>query len=121
MADSKTPSALPASVLESIKVIFFEECEELVAELESCLLALENGEADAETVNAAFRAAHSIKGSAGAFGFDTLVKFSHVFESALDRVRGGEAPSSVDVPKTLLRATDVIADLVRAARDGREP
>ena len=121
MADSKTPSALPASVLESIKVIFFEECEELVAELESCLLALENGEADAETVNAAFRAAHSIKGSAGAFGFDTLVKFSHVFESALDRVRSGKAPSGVDVPKTLLRATDVIADLVRAARDGGEP
>ena len=121
MTDSKTPSALPASVLESIKLVFFEECEELIAELESCLLALENGEADAETVNAAFRAAHSIKGSAGAFGFDTLVKFSHVFESALDRVRNGQAPASVDVPKTLLRATDVIADLVRAARDGREP
>jgi two-component system chemotaxis sensor kinase CheA len=120
MMAGETPGKLPSDVLEAIKVVFFQECEELVAELETSLLALQSGDADPETINAAFRAAHSIKGSAGTFGFEALVRFAHVFENALDRLRGGAAPPGVDANRMLLRATDTIADLIRAARDGVE-
>jgi two-component system chemotaxis sensor kinase CheA len=61
---------------------------------------------------------HSVKGGAGAFGLDDLVRFAHVFETALDEVRAGRLASSSDVVKPMLRAADVLADLVRAARDG---
>ena len=54
--------------LEAIKVTFFQECEELLADLEGGLLAMQEGVGDIETVNAVFRAVHSIKGGAGAFG-----------------------------------------------------
>ena len=107
--------------LEAIKITFFQECEEQLAELESGLLAMEAGEADAEVVNAVFRAVHSIKGGAGAFGLDDLVKFSHVFETTLDEVRTGRLePDPLTVLKPMLRAADILADLVRAARDGGE-
>ena len=59
----------------------------------SGLLAIENGEADSETVNAVFRAVHSIKGGAGAFGLDALVHFAHVFETTLDEMRAGRLES----------------------------
>jgi two-component system chemotaxis sensor kinase CheA len=105
--------------MEAIKVTFFQECEEQLAELESGLLAMESGVEDLEVVNAVFRAVHSIKGGAGAFGLDDLVRFAHVFESALDEVRAGRlAPDPDTVLKPMLRAADVLADLVRAARDG---
>ena len=57
---------------EAIKATFFQECEEQLAELESGLLKLNDGDRDPETVNAVFRAVHSIKGGAGAFGLDDL-------------------------------------------------
>jgi two-component system chemotaxis sensor kinase CheA len=105
--------------MEAIKITFFQECEEQLAELESGLLAMEAGEDDAEVVNAVFRAVHSIKGGAGAFGLDDLVRFAHVFETTLDEVRTGKlAPDPATVLKPMLRASDVLADLVRAARDG---
>ena len=53
--------------LDAIKVTFFQECEELLADLETGLLALQTGDEDGDTVNAIFRAVHSIKGGAGAF------------------------------------------------------
>jgi len=65
--------------MNEIKEIFFQECEEQLAELESGLLKMNDGETDSETVNAVFRAVHSIKGGAGAFGLDDLVAFAHVF------------------------------------------
>jgi len=105
--------------MEAIKVTFFQECEEQLAELESGLLAMEAGEDDAEVVNAVFRAVHSIKGGAGAFGLDDLVAFAHIFETTLDRVRNGALHADpVTVLKPMLRAADILADLVRAARDG---
>ncbi len=69
-------------------------------------------------VNAVFRAVHSIKGGAGAFSLDDLVRFAHVFENTLDHMRSGRLAPTQDVIKTMLRAMDVLADLVRAARDG---
>ncbi|MBU6448225.1 MAG: Hpt domain-containing protein, partial [Rhodospirillales bacterium] len=75
--------------LAAIRATFFQECEEQLAELESGLIAMESGIADIETVNAVFRAVHSMKGGAGIFGLDSLVRFSHIFETALDKVRSG--------------------------------
>ena len=113
-------SHLPAEVLEGIKVVFFQECDELLAELESCLQALERGVPEPDTVNAAFRAVHSIKGSAGTFSFDILGQFAHDFEAALDKLRDGSWQAEPAVIRALLRATDTLADLVRAAREGTE-
>jgi len=102
--------------LESIKVTFFQECEELMADLEAGLLALQAGEGDDETINAVFRAVHSVKGGAGAFGLEQLVRFAHTFETTLDKVRSGSLKADEAVLKVLLRATDVLADLVQAAK-----
>jgi two-component system chemotaxis sensor kinase CheA len=104
--------------MNEIKEIFFQECEEQLAELESGLLKLNDGDRDPETVNAVFRAVHSIKGGAGAFGLDDLVAFAHVFETTLDCVRSNKLEPSPDVLKVMLKSADVLADLTNAARDG---
>ncbi|MBY3096806.1 chemotaxis protein CheA [Rhizobium laguerreae] len=104
--------------MNEIKEIFFQECEEQLAELESGLLKLNDGDRDPETVNAVFRAVHSIKGGAGAFGLDDLVAFAHVFETTLDCVRSNKLEPSQDVLKVMLKSADVLADLTNAARDG---
>lgn len=104
--------------MNEIKDIFFQECEEQLAELESGLLKLNDGDRDPETVNAVFRAVHSIKGGAGAFGLDDLVHFAHVFETTLDCVRSNKLEPTPDVLKVMLKSADVLADLTVAARDG---
>ncbi|HZZ30695.1 MAG TPA: chemotaxis protein CheA [Phenylobacterium sp.] len=104
--------------LAAIRETFFQECEEQLAELENGLLAMEAGDTDPETINAVFRAVHSIKGGAGAFSLEALVRFAHVFETALDEMRSGRLAPTNEVLKTLLRAADVLADHVRAAHDG---
>ncbi|WP_340160971.1 chemotaxis protein CheA [uncultured Hoeflea sp.] len=104
--------------MNEIKEIFFQECEEQLAELESGLLRLNDGDTDPETVNAVFRAVHSIKGGAGAFGLDDLVSFAHVFETTLDCVRSNKLEASPDLLKVMLRSADVLADLTAASRDG---
>ncbi len=104
--------------LASIKVTFFQECEEQLAELEVGLLAMKEGECGSETVNAVFRAVHSIKGGAGAFSLTDLVRFAHVFETVLDEMRAGRLAPDGPILDVMLRASDVLADLVRATRDG---
>lgn len=104
--------------MNEIKEIFFQECEEQLAELESGLLSMNDGDRDPETVNAVFRAVHSIKGGAGAFGLDDLVAFAHVFETTLDCVRSGKLDPDQEVMKVMLKSADVLADLTVAARDG---
>jgi len=104
--------------MNEIKEIFFQECEEQLAELESGLLKMNDGETDSETVNAVFRAVHSIKGGAGAFGLDDLVAFAHVFETTLDCVRSNRLDPGAEVMKVMLKSADVLADLTNAARDG---
>lgn len=101
---------------EAIKATFFQECEELLADLESNLLTLESGSTDIEVINAVFRAVHSVKGGAGAFGLEDLVRFAHVFETLMDELRSGRKPCDEPTVKTLLRASDVLADHVAAAR-----
>ena len=102
--------------MEQIKATFFLECEELLADLEAGLLALETGEGDAETINAVFRAVHSVKGGAGAFGLEALVRFAHVFETTLDAMRSGRIAAGPQDIKVMLRAADVLSDLVSAAK-----
>ena len=104
--------------MEAILQTFFQECEEQLAELESGLLAMQNGASDSETVNAVFRAVHSVKGGAGAFGLENLVRFAHVFETTLDAVRADRLTPTPALIGAMLRSADVLADLVRCARTG---
>ena len=104
--------------MAAIRETFFQECEEQLGELELGLVAMDEGDADSEVVNAVFRAVHSIKGGAGAFKLDSLVRFAHTFETTLDLIRGEQLAPSPAVMKTMLRCADVLADLVKAARSG---
>jgi two-component system chemotaxis sensor kinase CheA len=106
--------------MAAIKQTFFQECDEQLAELEEGLLAIERGEGDLETINAVFRAVHSIKGGAGAFGLDDLVRFAHTFETTLDGMRAGTLDAAPPVVKLMLRSADILSDLVHIARDGGE-
>ncbi|MEL6233808.1 MAG: Hpt domain-containing protein, partial [Pseudomonadota bacterium] len=100
------------------QAIFFNECAELLVDLQDRLDELTDGSGDEETVNAAFRAVHSIKGGAAAFGFSELIGFAHVFETVMDQIRSGSLAIASDVCALLQRAGDVIAILVEHARDG---
>ncbi|MGA2492807.1 MAG: chemotaxis protein CheA [Roseiarcus sp.] len=102
--------------MAAIRETFFQECEEQLGELEVGLNAMEEGVADSETVNAVFRAVHSIKGGAGAFKLDRLVRFAHTFETSLDLIRAGQLATSPSVMRTMLRSADLLADLVKASR-----
>ncbi len=104
--------------MEAIRATFFQECEELLADLETGLLAMEEGQGDSETVNAVFRAVHSVKGGAGAFGLDGLVRFAHVFETTLDGVRNGELEVEASLVALMLRCADRLSDHVSAAKVG---
>ena len=110
-----------ADPFEAIKAVFFQECDELLGDLEAGLLAMESGRTDSETVNAVFRAVHSVKGGAGAFGLDALVRFAHVFETLMDEIRAERKPCDDVTVKTLLRASDVLADHIAAARGQADP
>ncbi|WP_299287978.1 chemotaxis protein CheA [uncultured Tateyamaria sp.] len=106
--------------MAEIRASFFVECDELLEAMQDGLQALEDGTDDAETIHVVFRAVHSIKGGAGAFGLEALVRFSHHYESVLDRVRSGELAVDIDLLKHFFRAADHLSDLVRANRDGTE-
>lgn len=104
--------------LEALCASFFEECDELLEAMQDGFDQLAVDPDDEETLNAVFRAAHSIKGGAGAFGFDAVVDFAHAFESALDRVRGHLCevdPARLDIFR---QCCDRLTDLVAAAREG---
>ncbi len=103
--------------LQQFKQTFFQECEELLGDLEGNLMSMESGDFDVETLHAAFRAIHSIKGGAGAFGFERLVNFAHTFETVLDLMREDKVPADEDNVAVMLRSGDIITDLVKAAQD----
>jgi two-component system chemotaxis sensor kinase CheA len=104
----------------SIQDTFFEECEELLEATDEGLTAIEGGDHDPEVVNAIFRAVHSIKGGAGAFGLDDLVAFAHRFETVFDEVRAGRMELDEKLIQLLLRSSDHLSALVEVARDGGE-
>src|SRR5690606_6742504 len=108
------------SDLDDFKATYFDECSELLTELEEQFAAIEAGDRSSERLNAVFRAIHSIKGGAGAFGFSSLVAFAHAYETLLDYVRDGRIELSDAVATLCIRANDIVADFVAAARDGAE-
>src|SRR5690606_14518555 len=117
----KGRGAMSDDPFEAIKATFFQECEELLADLEGNLLTLESGSTDIEVINAVFRAVHSVKGAAGASALADVVRFAHVFETLMDELRSGRKPCDDATVKTLLRAADVLADHVAAARGAGAP
>lgn len=100
--------------------VFFEEAAEHLASMEALLLAIDPGAPDPEEVNALFRAAHSIKGSSGTFGFQDMMEVTHILETMLDRVRKGEAPLTDDMVDASLVAGDVLKNLLAAHRGEEE-
>ena len=103
--------------MAEIRASFFIECEELLEAMQDGLQNLDDGDDDPETINIVFRAVHSIKGGAGAFGLEKLVHFAHRFETVLDGVRAGTLAVSSDLTKLFFRAGDHLSDIVRAYRD----
>ncbi|CAG0934077.1 partial two-component system, chemotaxis family, sensor kinase CheA, partial [Rhodocyclaceae bacterium] len=98
--------------------VFIEECSEHLAEMEQILVALDPENPDGEELNALFRAAHSIKGGAGLFGFTDLTVVTHELESLLDRVRGNEIRLAASMIDLFLEARDAIAMQLAGHRDG---
>ncbi|WP_271300174.1 chemotaxis protein CheA [Sphingomonas sp. CV7422] len=107
--------------LDEIQLIFFQECDEGLASMEASFGAVRQGHYDNETINTIFRAVHSIKGGAGAFGHERLQAFAHEYETLLDLVRNGALTLTPDLLGTIVSAFDMLADHVTAARDGGEP
>ncbi|WP_086608160.1 chemotaxis protein CheA [Erythrobacter donghaensis] len=106
---------------DDIKQIFFVECEEALEAAETGLAAYRDGTHDAETINAIFRAVHSIKGGAGAFGHTALAAYTHGFENLLGEIREGLVPLDPGLVDLLLLALDCLRDHVEAARGGTAP
>ncbi|WP_265948089.1 Hpt domain-containing protein [Dechloromonas sp. A34] len=94
--------------------VFFEESAEHLAAMEALLLDLDVENPDAEQLNAIFRAAHSIKGSAGTFGFNDLSETTHILESLLDRIRKRELALRPEMVDAFLKAGDVLREMLEA-------
>ena len=107
-----------ADPMAEIRASFFVECEELLESLQDGLTAMDDGDTDSETINVCFRAVHSIKGGAGAFGLEELVRFAHRFETVMDEIRNGRLEPTRDTIALFFRGADVLYDIVRASRDG---
>lgn len=100
---------------------FFAESDELLLQMEEALLVLEQQPSDATALNAVFRAAHTIKGSAGLFGLDRIVAFAHCAESLLDKLRHGELTFNPEIAATLLASCDRLKEMTaQAAEQGND-
>lgn len=88
--------------------VFFDEAEELLAEMERLLLAVDIATPDPEDLNAIFRTAHSIKGGAATFGLSDMTEVTHILESLLDRIRKGEMALTSEHVDAFLAAKDIL-------------
>jgi len=104
----------------SIRDTFFEECEDLLAELAEGLEHFSAEDVASDVVNMVFRAVHSMKGGGAAFGLDDLVGFAHTFETVLDKLRSNTLKMSEPLLEVLFLSGDRLSDLVAAARDGTD-
>ncbi|MFN7725542.1 MAG: chemotaxis protein CheA [Rubrivivax sp.] len=111
------PTDDDAEILAIAKAGFMEEARELLLQFEQSLLALEVDPSDAEHLNAAFRAAHTIKGTAGLFGYDTVVSFTHEVETLLDTLRAGQRTLTEPIAAALLAGLDQMRALLDDLRD----
>jgi len=94
--------------------VFFEESAEHLATMEGLLLELDVEHPDSEQLNAIFRAAHSIKGSAGTFGFTDLAETTHILENLLDRIRKQELALRADMVDAFLESGDILREMLEA-------
>ncbi|MCP3665398.1 MAG: chemotaxis protein CheA [Gammaproteobacteria bacterium] len=97
--------------------VFFEESFEGLDVMESGLLNMDAGKQDSEEINAIFRAAHSIKGGSGTFGFDDISTFTHVMETLLDEMRDGRRPITSQGVAVLLSSVDVVREMMSATQE----
>lgn len=100
--------------------VFFEESFEGLDIMETGLLSMSQGEIDDDTVNGIFRAAHSIKGGAGTFGFSHISEFTHGLETLLDQIRNGEREATHEVIETLLSAVDTLREMLTAVQNSSD-
>lgn len=100
---------------------FFDEADELLADMEQHLLDLAPDAPDAEQLNAIFRAAHSIKGGAGTFGFTILQETTHLMENLLDEARRGEMQLNTDIINLFLETKDIMQEQLDAYKSSQEP
>ena len=107
--------------LSQFHQVFFEESFEGLVVMEDGLLALDTDNMDIEIVNSIFRAAHSIKGGSGTFGFSSVADFTHVLETLLDEVRAGTRQLENDHINLLLKSVDCLRNILRALQDEHEP
>ncbi len=100
---------------------FFDEADELLADMEQHLLDLVPEAPDSEQLNAIFRAAHSIKGGAGTFGFTILQETTHLMENLLDEARRGEMQLNTDIINLFLETKDIMQEQLDAYKSSSEP
>ena len=100
---------------------FFDEADELLADMEQHLLDLSPEAPDSEQLNAIFRAAHSIKGGAGTFGFTILQETTHLMENLLDEARRGEMHLNTDIINLFLETKDIMQEQLDAYKSSQEP
>jgi len=100
---------------------FFDEADELLADMEQHLLLLDPQAPDVEQLNAIFRAAHSIKGGAATFGFTVLQETTHLLENLLDGARRAEMSLSTDIINLFLETKDIMQEQLDAYKSSRDP
>src|SRR5439155_24822448 len=98
--------------------VFFDEAEELLAEMERSLLAVDVAAPDAEDLNAIFRSAHSIKGGAATFGLSDMTELTHILESLLDTIRKGELALTIQHVDAFLSSKDILKMQLDGHRHG---
>ena len=109
-----------SDVLAQALGTFMEEAGELLAQMEEILLRAEDCACSEDDLNALFRCAHTIKGSGGLFGLDEVVRFTHVVENVLDRLRRGEMHFDSELISLLLECQDQISHLIAAISENAE-
>lgn len=107
--------------LSQFHQVFFEESFEGLDVMESELLDMDPADVDDETVNNIFRAAHSIKGGAGTFGFMPVSEFTHVLETLLDEIRSGKRSMEPRYVDLFLQSVDCLRGMLSDMQDGNDP
>jgi two-component system chemotaxis sensor kinase CheA len=106
--------------MDELVKVFMEECEDEIRELESGLIRLEEDKEDEDTINRVFRAAHTIKGSAGLVGFDSVSNYTHNLENILDRIRKKDMAITKKLISTMLTSVDFLKRMIAAGSEGEE-
>jgi len=106
--------------MQQFNAVFFEEVAEHLANMESLLLDIDVASPNIDDLNAVFRAAHSIKGGAGIFGFDDMTEVTHILETLLDRLRKEELTLTSEMIDAFLQAGDILAEQKEVHQEGGE-